>query len=352
MDIKKSNGILKKKRIWAGVLLAQFFLFYMLSKSEIAISFFECFFEKQKNAHVSLFSRFTFSIGDAFYTILLLFIFIKLIHLFSKKKRNKTAFQLLILANCFYFVYQLFWGMLYFQEPVRNKLKPVAINTTLLKEFALQELKICKSLREIQNENEKGVFTILDHEKIKLEILKSQKDIPAEISSKKEIKHNAIKPSLFSFIEGYTGILGYYNPFTAEAQYNKELPNTYIPFTMAHESAHQLGFAREQEANFIAYIIGKNSDDPALKYSTHYFTLRSLLNALYLSEETFVNHVLESYSESMKHDRNHELEFREKHAGKIDEVFGFTNDLFLKSNQQEGSVTYSYFVELYIRYEK
>ena len=53
---------------------------------------------------------------------------------------------------------------------------------------------------------------------------------------------------MFGIIGNYVGFQGYYNPFTTEAQYNAELPNTYIPFTLSHESAHQLGFAREQEA--------------------------------------------------------------------------------------------------------
>jgi hypothetical protein len=53
----------------------------------------------------------------------------------------------------------------------------------------------------------------------------------------------------------------------------------------------------------------------------------------------------------MKRDRNAEKLFIEKHAGLLDIFFGFTNDLFLKSNQQEGSVTYSYFIDLLLRYE-
>ncbi len=351
MDISKFNGILTKKRIWAGVLLAQFLLFYILSKSEKAVSFFEWFFEKQKNAHTFLPSRISFSIGDAFYTLLSLFIIFKLIQIFRRKTRKKAVFQLLVLANVFYFVYQIFWGMLYFQKPIKEKLKPAEINNQILKELAIKELEICKKLREQLHENEKGIFTLVDVKKIQLEVLQNQSKIPLEISKKKPIIYNNIKPSLFSFIEGYTGILGYYNPFTSEAQYNQYLPDTYIPFTIAHESAHQLGFAREQEANFIAYMLGKNSTDISLKYATHYFTLRSLINALSYSDEVTAKKMLDSYSEAMKRDRNYELAFREKHSGKVDAFFGFTNDLFLKTNQQEGAITYSYFVELLVQYE-
>ena len=150
----------------------------------------------------------------------------------------------------------------------------------------------------------------------------------------------------------YTGILGYYNPFTAEAQYNSELPASYIPFTLAHESSHQLGYAREQEANFVGFLIGKDSFNADLRYSTNLFALKSLLRYIQSEDPKFVEKILENYSESMKRDAIAEKLFNEKHAGLLDQFFAVTNNLFLKSNQQEGSITYSYFTELLIKYER
>ena len=150
----------------------------------------------------------------------------------------------------------------------------------------------------------------------------------------------------------YTGILGYYNPFTAEAQYNSELPSTFIPFTTAHESSHQLGFAREQEANFVGYLMGVNSTNLDLRYSTEYFTLKSLLRFIVDEDPEFVKSVIKNYSPAMKRDRSYERSFIFRHQGWLDEFFGFTNNLFLQSNQQEGSVTYSYFIDLLLNYEK
>ena len=43
---------------------------------------------------------------------------------------------------------------------------------------------------------------------------------------------------------------------------------------------------------------------------------------------------------------------KEKNDSFITEIFYFTNDIFLKSNQQEGSVTYSYFIDLLVLYER
>jgi hypothetical protein len=39
------------------------------------------------------------------------------------------------------------------------------------------------------------------------------------------------------------------------------------PYTIAHEMAHQLGYASETEANFIAFVVATEADDPMLRYS-------------------------------------------------------------------------------------
>ncbi len=193
---------------------------------------------------------------------------------------------------------------------------------------------------------------ITDLKSVQQEILYQQTRLPQYISDKKAPQILAIKPSLFKNVMSFTGILGYYNPFTAEAQYNSELPPTFIPFTTAHESSHQLGFAREQEANFVGYLIGIHSSNTDLRYSTEYFTLKSLLRFIVEEDPEFVKSALNNYSPAMKRDRAYERNFIFRHQGWLDEFFGFTNNLFLKTNQQEGSVTYSYFIDLLLNYEK
>lgn len=351
MDIKKDK-ILGKNRFWAGTLLAQFLLFYALSKSDFAIGLAESFFEKQKYIHQSIFSRIPFSFGDLFYVILgivLIFILIKIIR---SKKRKKYLKILLILLNVLYFTYQIFWGMLYFQKPLIEKLSPAEPTLEETKVLTLKYLEKCKQTRALVKEDKNGVFKVSDPKRIKMEIQILQTQLPSDFKIKSVTGINASKPSLYRGIMSYTGILGYYNPFTAEAQYNAELPSTYIPFTLAHESAHQLGFAREQEANFIGYLTGIDSANPEIKYSTEYFVLKSLLKSLVEKNEDFVKEVVNNYSPAMKRDQLYEKKFFEKHSGLLDVFFQFTNNLFLKSNQQEGSITYSYFTDLLIRYER
>jgi hypothetical protein len=348
-----TKKLYKKKRFWAGVLLAQFLLFFVFSKSAIAISFFEHFFEFQKGFHQMFFAWIPFSLGDLLYIVLGIYLLYQLIRCCKKKSRNSSFLNLLATANSFYFIYQLFWGMLYFQTPIIKKL-PNQKEPTIekAKDLALRYLEKCKTSRQLVKEDCNGIFIITDLPSVQKEILWQQERLPAYISNKKATGINSFKPSLFKYVMNFTGILGYYNPFTAEAQYNAVLPPTFIPFTSAHENSHQLGFAREQEANFIGYLIGIHSKNVDLQYSTEYFTLKSLLRFIVADDPKFVQSVLKNYSDGMKRDRLYERSFIIKHQGWLDDFFGFTNNLFLKSNQQEGSVTYSYFIDLLLQYEK
>jgi hypothetical protein len=347
----KLTHILEKKRFWAGILLVQFLLFFIFSRMGF-MGIFERFFEVRKGLHQSLFQNLSFSAGDVLYVLLVLYLLILVAKIARNKTRHPALLSFLVLLNVLYFTYQLHWGMLYFQKPLSAKLPEGQTSPAAIKKLAFKYLARCTETRKLVQEDRNGVFKVYALHKIQTEILANQTKIPRFLNQKKATHINSFKPSLYTGIMSYTGIMGYYNPFTAEAQYNPKLPSTYLPFTLAHESAHQLGYAREQEANFIGFLVGKNAENPDLRYSTEYFALKSLLNALAESEPEFVKGVIRKYSVQMKRDRLAEKMFVKRHSGMLDVFFGFTNDLFLKSNQQEGAITYSYFVDLLVRYEK
>lgn len=342
-----------KKRFWAGILLAQFVLFYTFSNFNFFIDFFENFYDFQKNIHVAVFSWIPFSFGDLLYVLASLFLLKTVYVIFRKNLRKKALLQLLIFLNISYFTYQIFWGMMYFQTPIIKKLhsqeKPTVEKAKIL---AIKYLNKTKETRKYVTEDRNGVFIIKDRNRLINEILAQQKSFPKYISSKTPLVKKSIKESIFSNVMSFTGISGYYNPFTAESQFNHNLPHSILPFTIAHEASHQLGFAREQEANFIAYLSGIHSKNLDLKYSAEYATLKSLLRYIYSEDQAFAEKIIKQYSPAMKRDRAYERNFMMSHQSKLEDFFGFTNDLFLKSNQQDGAVTYSYFIDLLLNYEK
>lgn len=332
------------------VLCFQIVIFFIFSKIENILVIFGYIFEWKKNFHINILSVFSFSLGDIFYSIIFLVLLYLVIKFIFSKQRKIYIKKLLVFINIFYFLYQILWGMLYFQRPIMENLSQNEIDSSELKLLAMKYLHLCKEERKKVNEDRDGIFQIENLDIIKQEIIKNQQKIP--FFDKNPIVRTSVKPSLYAPYMGFSGILGYYNPFTAEAQYNPNLPNTYLPFTIAHEMAHQMGYAREQEANFVGYLLGVYSENADFRYSTYYFVLKSLLNSLYATDPNFVEDVLSQYSPEMKRDRAEELRFREQNESWMDDVFAFTNDIFLKYNQQEGSITYSYFLHLLIEYEK
>lgn len=62
-------------------------------------------------------------------------------------------------------------------------------------------------------------------------------------------------------------IMGYYFPFSMEANYNRQMYLTNMPVTMCHELSHLKGFILEDEANFIGYLASIGSEDILFRYS-------------------------------------------------------------------------------------
>ena len=68
------------------------------------------------------------------------------------------------------------------------------------------------------------------------------------------------KPMLFSDFMCQQNMLGWYFPFSLEANYNRVAYIMNRPASMCHELAHLKGYIYEDEANFIAYLACVESD--------------------------------------------------------------------------------------------
>lgn len=75
-------------------------------------------------------------------------------------------------------------------------------------------------------------------------------------------------------------ILGYYFPFSMEANLNSYQYPPNIPTTMCHELAHTLGFILEDEANYIGFLACVDSDDEFFEYAAY-------LSVLYYVESAY-----------------------------------------------------------------
>ncbi len=89
-----------------------------------------------------------------------------------------------------------------------------------------------------------------------------------------------VKVISLSPIMTYTHISGVFTYYTAEANVNVNYPDYTMPYTMAHEMAHQRGVAPENEANFTAFLVCMESDDPYIRYSGALSLLEYMMDAM------------------------------------------------------------------------
>ena len=162
-----------------------------------------------------------------------------------------------------------------------------------------------------------------------------------------------VKPVLFSTIMSDLRISGIYSFFTGEANVNTEYPDYCMPFTAAHEMAHQRGISRENEANFVAFLVCINSTDEYIRYSGYLNMYEYLASALYSVSPELYYEVCSELSGTARADIKAASEIYEAHKdsplGKLNDRL---NDAYLKANGTEGIVSYGYVVRLAVGYYK
>lgn len=159
------------------------------------------------------------------------------------------------------------------------------------------------------------------------------------------------KGIVVSEVMSYLGISGIYTYPTGEANINTNYPDYVTTFTTAHEMAHQRGFMRENEANFLAYIITSTSDDPSIRYSGALNMYSYFASALYKTDKDAYFEIIADLSPLAKVDIKAANAVTEKYGDTIlNDISDFINDFYLTSSGSGGIVSYSRVVELVLAY--
>jgi hypothetical protein len=149
------------------------------------------------------------------------------------------------------------------------------------------------------------------------------------------------KGVLLSRYWSYTGIGGVFFPFTAEANVNINMPHFMLPSTTTHEMAHQRGFAREDEANYIAYLTCTLHPDTDFRYSGVMLALIYTMNSLYRYDTDMWKEIRLEYSEGVLRDIREWREYNARYDGFVSRVSDNVNNAYLVVNRQKDGV-YSY----------
>ncbi|HFX18122.1 MAG TPA: DUF3810 domain-containing protein, partial [Flavobacteriales bacterium] len=214
-------------------------------------------------------SFFSFSIGDLLYFwgfSYLIYQFLLLVKQFKNPGPQILKISNFLLQTVW--IFYLSWGLNYYRQPLSHLLNLKADKYT-----AEQLLQVTDSLISRSN-NLQLKLAGNDTMAVKIpyglnRILEKTPDGYKAIENyiKTTYKVACIKASMFSKQISYMGVSGYLNPFTGEAQVNKFYPKVFLPDIASHEVAHQLGFAPENEANFLGYLASTHQSDRYFKYS-------------------------------------------------------------------------------------
>jgi len=293
-----------------------------------------------------LFSGFSIAIGDLLVLLALISSIIYFIFFFRFKINDFINVFAVISITIFLF-YSL-WGLNYFKTPLLSKLD--------IGEIKYESLQTTLD-RLIDDANE--AHLLLGDEDSTLENLEFDKEkIISELKLDNIKKFDKIsttkfaKKSIIPKIFLYQGVSGYINPFTLEAIVVEEIPSIDFSITVLHEQAHQLGYAAEEDANFLAFISSINNQDPLIKYSGYVFGLSYLLNEIQINHNDDLSSFTDKINSGIIEDINSRRKFWQKYSNNIiNSLQNILYDFYLKSNNQKaGIASYSRIVNHIINY--
>lgn len=290
-----------------------------------------------------------FSLGEIlFITIVLLIVswFVKLILLLFKNFTNFKCFlikslqNILITISIVYFVFIIMWGLNYSRLPFAETANLEVKNSSVTDLKKLCESLVIKTneLRAFLNEDSNGVMYIPENYSNLSKRAKIGYKNASKIYPQLDGNYGRTKGVFISNIMSYMGISGIYSPFTGEANVNVNIPQSMLPVTISHEMAHQYGFAREDEANFIAYLTCSMHTDIDFQYSGNVLALIQSMNILYEYDTEGYLELSNMYSEGLKRDLIYISIFWQQYSGPIEKASSKLNDTYLKSNQQKDGV--------------
>jgi hypothetical protein len=260
----------------------------------------------------------------------------------------------LLLAGALMLLFVAMWGMNYNRLPLAETagidVRPVS--AAALAETCRYMAGRANALREAAREGDGGLMALnlprpATFDRARDGFLALSSDFPVLGL----VEPGQPKPVLSSELMSYAGITGVYFPMTAEANVNSGISDAELPFTLCHELAHQLGYAREDEANFIAWLACDYSPYADYQYSGSLMALIHLLNQLRGADAAAWAEARALCSEAVDRDLEALGQFWQRYEGPVSEMSDKVNDAFLKANrQQDGVKSYGRMADLVIAY--
>ncbi|MFM7671076.1 MAG: DUF3810 domain-containing protein [Bacteroidota bacterium] len=301
-----------------------------------------------------------FSIGDLLYAFLFLALIIQLAQLIgglirkrlTRAKQAELLQRILFLLLFGYVCFNLLWGLNYNRPSLAGRLG-IEARTPAMTELDTLAMDLLKNLDHYAGWVTPAQRDSFNQKKRLFETASSAYAAASALDPALRYDWRSIKPSLYSYPGNYLGFQGYYNPFTGEAQVNTTIPRFLEPFVTTHEIAHQLGYAREQEANFIAVLACNRSTEPAFQYSMCLDLFLYTLGEVAGRDTARARFYLERAPKQVRDDITAYRKFIRQHRNPLEDGIMWLYGEFLRANNQpNGKHTYNEVVSWVIAYRR
>ncbi|MBN9385384.1 MAG: DUF3810 domain-containing protein [Chitinophagaceae bacterium] len=306
-----------------------------------------------------LFGWLPFSVGDIFYTLAgagLLYGLVRLVQRLIRRQAGRAYFKAVLGNTLFvlllvYVYFNLSWGLNYDRRGIAHQLRldVQAYSTgeldTLLRQVVTR-LGTEDSLAHLERATLVRNSTLF---KGAIDCYKTLSSADVRFA----YPSSSVKASLYGYLGDYLGFGGYYNPFTGEAQVNTTMPVFVQPYTTCHEIGHQLGYAKENEANFAGYLAARQSGDASFRYSVYFDLYLYAARELYFRDSLLLQPIKAQLSPSVKTDFKELQRFNRRYENPFEPVIRRLYGGYLRANRQpQGMRTYNEVIAWLVAYGK
>lgn len=283
-------------------------------------------------------------------------VFVLVIFIRNRKKWKKYLLVLYWIGAGIFFLLTCMCNVNY------NRYTFTELSGLEVRESSVEELKqLCHLLAEQANTYREMLVSEDEAGAMKLEETSVRKLSKTARSAYASLNENygvfdypgaASKPVFFSRLMSYTDLVGVYCPLTMETNINTDVAHYSIPSTICHELSHFYGFMREDEANFIGYLVCMESESIEFKYSGTMLALIHAGNKLAEVDMDAYVALWETYNEGVSTDlKQNSAYWQQFKESVVKEVSTNINDAYLKANHQtDGVQSYGRMVDLLLAY--
>lgn len=361
------------KRMWLFILMPLSFIILFIAERNSYIAeyvFARGIYYNLSQIISTITGIFPFSVAEVFVLcspvilIIVLILFIRNV-MKSAGRRGmilyKAVINILCAISLLFFIYVIFDAVNYYRYPFSYYAGFEAGKSTVDELYSVGEdlVERANEVREgLDNEDSEGVFKL---SKSMSDVSEDARDAFTSLAKEYPVfKGHYGKNKIFitSKYISYSKMVGFFVPFTMEANNNVDVVDYNIPSDMCHELAHLHGFIKEDEANFIAYLACIKSGNKEFEYSGLVQAYICIENALYEADKDKCSELTSKLSKKVRRDVEANSEYWDKIEGtkagsEVSSAAESLNDNYLKANgQEEGVKSYGLMVDLLVSYYK